>query len=53
MFTSDTEKEDGKKSLAIYHTALGGGIVHLPGKGHYLISDMGTHEFPELLDKIV
>jgi hypothetical protein len=53
MFTSDTEKEDGKKSLAIYHAALGGDIVHLPNKGHYIITDMGTHEFPELLDKIV
>ena len=52
MFTSDTEMEGGKKSLAIYHAALGGDIVHLPGKGHYTIADMGTHEFPELLDKI-
>jgi predicted alpha/beta hydrolase family esterase len=53
MFTSDTEKEDGKKSLAMYQAALGGDIVHLPGKGHYTIADMGTHEFPELLGTIV
>jgi predicted alpha/beta hydrolase family esterase len=53
MFTSDTEREDGKKSLAIYHAALGGDIVHLPDKGHYVLADMGTREFPELLDKIV
>jgi predicted alpha/beta hydrolase family esterase len=53
MFTSDTEMENGKKSLAIYHAALAGDIVDLPGKGHFTIADMGTHEFPELLDKIV
>jgi predicted alpha/beta hydrolase family esterase len=53
MFTSDTEMEDGKKSLAIYHAALGGDIVDLPDKGHYTIADMGTDEFPELLDKLV
>ena len=53
MFTSDTEKEDGKKSLAIYHAALGGDIIHLPNKGHYIVADMGTREFPELLDRIV
>jgi hypothetical protein len=53
MFTSDSEMEDGKKSLAIYHAALGGDIVDLPGKGHYTIADMRTHEFPELLSKIV
>jgi hypothetical protein len=52
MFTSDTEMEDGKKSLVIYRAALGGDIVDLPGKGHYTIADMRTHEFPELLSKI-
>jgi predicted alpha/beta hydrolase family esterase len=53
MFTSDTEHEDGKKSLAIYHAALGGDIVHLPDKGHYISAHMGTHKFPELLDRFV
>jgi hypothetical protein len=52
MFTSDTEMEDGKKSLVIYRAALGGDIVHLPGKGHYTIADMRTHEFPELLSEL-
>jgi predicted alpha/beta hydrolase family esterase len=53
MFTSDTEKEDGKRSLAIYHAALGGDVVDLPNRGHFIFSDMGTREFPELLVKIV
>jgi predicted alpha/beta hydrolase family esterase len=53
MFTSDTEMEGGKKSLAIYHGVLGGDIVNLPDKGHYTIADMGTAEFPELLGELV
>ncbi|KAB2941945.1 MAG: alpha/beta hydrolase [Hyphomicrobium sp.] len=53
MFTSDTEREDGKKSLALYHAALGGDIVDLADKGHYVMADMGTQAFPELLDRIV
>ena len=53
MFTSDTEQENGKRSLAIYHSALGGDVVDLPHKGHYVIGDMGTCEFPELVDRIL
>lgn len=53
MFTADNEKEDGKKSLKIFHKALGGEIIELKGRGHYLLSDMGTEEFPELLEKIL
>jgi predicted alpha/beta hydrolase family esterase len=52
MFTSDTEQEAGKKSLAIYHAALGGEIIELAARGHYVIGDMGTCEFPELLEAI-
>jgi predicted alpha/beta hydrolase family esterase len=57
MFTSDTEREDGRRSLAIYHAALGGEIVDLPGRGHYVSADMGADTgacaFPELVDRIV
>jgi predicted alpha/beta hydrolase family esterase len=53
MFTSDTEAADGKKSLAIYHAARGGDVIHLPNRGHYVMADMGTCEFPELIDRIV
>ena len=53
MFTSDTEHDDGKKSLEIYHAALGGEITSIPNKGHYISSHMGTQEFPELLNVIV
>jgi predicted alpha/beta hydrolase family esterase len=53
MFTSNTEQENGKKCLAIYHAALGGKIIELANKGHYVMGDMGTCEFPELLDQIL
>jgi hypothetical protein len=53
MFTSDTEMENGKRSLAIYYAALGGDVVHLPNRGHYVFGDMGSSEFPELIDRIL
>lgn len=53
MFTSDNEEEDGKKSLKIFHDALGGKIVNLKSKGHYTFGDMGTEKFPDLLEEIM
>ncbi|MEK7566831.1 MAG: alpha/beta hydrolase [Patescibacteria group bacterium] len=53
MFTSDNEEADGKKSLEIFHKALGGEIIELKGRGHYTMNDMKTAEFPELLEAIL
>lgn len=53
MFTADNEKKDGKKSLEIFHKALGGKIIELKGRGHYTMRDMGTQEFPELLKEVL
>ena len=53
MFTADNEEDDGKESLKIFHQALGGEIIELRGRGHYTMSDMGTTEFPELLEVIL
>jgi len=52
MFTADDEEEDGKKSLKMFHDVLGGEVIELKGRGHYTLGDMGTEEFPELLDEI-
>ncbi len=52
MFTSDSEEEEGKKSLAIYHKDLDGKIIELKRQGHYTLEDMKTEEFPELIEKI-
>ena len=53
MFTADDEEENGKKSLEIFHKALGGKIIELKGRGHYTLNDMGKEEFPELLNVIL
>ncbi|MCJ7804890.1 alpha/beta hydrolase [Patescibacteria group bacterium] len=53
MFTSDDEEDNGKKSLKIFHKALGGKIIELKGRGHYTLGDMGTEKFPELLKEII
>ncbi|PIR68230.1 hypothetical protein COU49_02030 [Candidatus Nomurabacteria bacterium CG10_big_fil_rev_8_21_14_0_10_35_16] len=52
MFTSDTERDGGIESLKIYHETLGGKIISLANHGHYTFPDMGTREFPELLEEI-
>jgi len=53
MFTADNEEENGKKSLEIFHKALGGKTIELNGRGHYTLNDMGREEFPELLEIIL
>ena len=53
MFTADNENENGKKSLSIFQEALGGKIIELKGRGHFVFEDMGTEEFPELLKEAV
>lgn len=53
MFAADDEEGDGKKSLEIYHQTLGGKIIELENHGHYTMGDMGTIEFPELLEIIL
>ena len=53
MFTADDEEDDGKKSLTIFHKALGGEVIELKGHGHYTMGDMGTENFPELLKVVL
>ena len=53
FFTADDEELDGKKSLEIYRESLGGKIIELSGRGHYTQGDMGTNEFPELLEEVL
>jgi hypothetical protein len=53
MFTADDEREDGKKSVKIFHGTLGGKVIELKGRGHYTMSDMGTEKFPELIEEVL
>ncbi len=52
IFSSDDEDEQGIIDQKSYHQAFGGQFVVLPNHGHYTKGDMGTEEFPELLEKI-
>jgi len=51
MYVSDNEAPEGIESVQIYHKALGGKLVELPGRGHFTFNGMGTNEFPELLEE--
>jgi len=53
IFTANDEEEDGKRGLEMYHEILGGKVIELKGHGHYCLSNMGTEEFPELIEEIV
>lgn len=53
IFTSDNEEEDGKKSVKLFYDVLGGKVIGLKGKGHYVFKHMGTEEFPELLEEVI
>ncbi|MFA5985990.1 MAG: alpha/beta hydrolase [Parcubacteria group bacterium] len=53
MFTADNESDDGKKSLEIFHHALGGRIIALSGRGHYRTREWEKSAFPELLEEIL
>ncbi|MBI2044575.1 leucine--tRNA ligase [Candidatus Pacearchaeota archaeon] len=52
IFTSNDEEKDGKKSAKVFHDSLGGKLIELKDHGHYVLEDMGTKEFPELLNEI-
>lgn len=53
MFTADDEEDDGKESVKIFHESLGGEVIELKGRGHYCLGDMGTEEFPELIEVVL
>ena len=52
FFTSDNEELNGKRSLEMFQTVIGGKVIELKGRGHYCFDDMGTEEFPELVYEI-
>jgi hypothetical protein len=37
----------------MYHAALGGTVIDLPGRGHYISTDGKAQRFPELQAAIV
>jgi len=53
VFISDDELDHGKESSRIYEKELEAKLIELKGRGHFTFNDMGTHEFPELLEEVL
>jgi len=53
IFTSDNDFEGVKKSVKIFSEALGIKPIILKNRGHFREQDIGTKEFPELLEEIL
>lgn len=47
IFTADNEEVEGKESVEIFQQALGGEIIELKGRGHYIGEE--NSKIPELL----
>jgi predicted alpha/beta hydrolase family esterase len=53
IFVSDDDSEGIKKSVELFSDALNVRPVMFKGKGHFSEGDMGTKEFPELLEEVL
>jgi predicted alpha/beta hydrolase family esterase len=53
IFTSPEEPPHRQKNIALYKDLLNAEVVSIPGRGHFVYDDMGTNEFPELLEAIM
>lgn len=53
IFTADDEEQIGKDAAKEFKEKLGAKLIELKGRGHYTLGDMGTEEFPELLEEIL
>lgn len=53
IFYAENDDEDIINSSKKVHKTLGGKLIELKNRGHYVFNDMGTKEFPELLEEIL
>lgn len=51
FISNDTEERI--KAAKLYAKELNGKLIELENKGHFCIWDMGTEEFPELLEEVL
>jgi len=50
---SDNDMEKINESVSQIHSKLGGELIQIKGMGHFTMRDMGTDEFPELLEEVL
>lgn len=53
IFYADNDDEDIVKSAKVIRDKLGGKLIELKGRGHFIEQHMKTKEFPELLNEIL
>lgn len=53
MCIADDEEEKGKQRIKMFYDALGGKVIELRSHGHYVMEDMGTHEFSKLIEEVL
>lgn len=53
LFSSNTGPKEGNETFKVFQDALEGEVINLKGHGHYTEEDMGTTEFPELLEVVL
>ncbi len=53
IFTSDNEEKIGKDTAKMWTDKLDAKLIELKDHGHYTEGEMGTTEFPELLEEVL
>jgi len=53
VFYADDDEKDIGESTRFVNDKLGGEMIEIDGMGHFTKGEMGTEEFPELLDEIL
>ncbi len=53
IFVSEDDSKGILKSVEIFSKHLGAEIIKFKEKGHFTLGDMGTEEFPELLEEVL
>lgn len=53
VFTSENDDLENMESAAFLADVLESEVINLPAHGHFITQDMGTNEFPELLQSVL
>jgi len=53
LFYSNNDEEDILESIKNYHEVIGGKLIELKDKGHFIGKEMETEGFPELLEEVL